>query len=187
MTEKQALRRFISSMWVSIIPDAREKNDEAVRQNILSSDAYRLSDTVLLYAAIHKEIDLSPVARQAIADGKTIGYPKVEGDGIMHFYKVNSPEELVPGAMHIPEPPTHTRIISHTPTTLMLIPAVAFDKHGYRLGRGGGYYDRYLCDFNGVRMGVAGEACLYDTLPHEAHDMTVDAIVTERKIYRVKL
>ncbi len=187
MTNKKAdLRATLRAARRALTTEVRRETDRCISSHITDTDAYRNADCILLYAAVGGEVDLSRVAQEAYRDGKLVGYPRVEGDGIMHFYDVRSLTELVPDAYGIPAPRKDTRRIAPRENTLMLLPALAIDHAGYRLGQGGGYYDRYLCTYPGVAAGIVREDAYLPTLPHEGHDQAVTMIITEKQIYKVK-
>lgn len=108
-------------------------------------------------------------------------FPRVEGDNIQ-FYEATQ-EQLVPNKWKILEPDPNT----HRPVDLnslsgIIVPGLAFDSKGYRLGRGMGFYDRALSDFSGRKIGVAFSWQIADNLPHEAFDIPMDVIVTEKQV-----
>ena len=101
----------------------------------------------------------------------------------MQAHEIPSWETLVPGAFQIPEPGCGTPVLPPEAFDLAIVPAVAFDREGYRLGRGGGYYDRYLEQTNCVKAGLCFESFLLPSVPHEAHDVRMDRIFTEEGEY----
>ena len=97
----------------------------------------------------------------------------------MEFYAIRSMEELRPGAYGILEPGIR-RKIKITKKTLCIVPGLAFTRDGKRLGKGGGYYDRYLAAHPGLRtMGLTYRCLLQERIPCEAHDRPVDVVITE--------
>lgn len=111
-------------------------------------------------------------------------FPRVEGEDIQ-FYEADQ-AELIPNRWKIMEPdPAKHRIIDLNSLSGIIVPGLAFDQNGYRLGRGMGYYDRALRDFNGKKIGVAFSWQLTDSLPRESFDIPMDIIVTEKSIIRV--
>ena len=104
----------------------------------------------------------------------------------MDFFRIRNLEELSPGAYGILEPP-ETELIAPDAAELILVPGAAFDKAGYRLGYGGGYYDRFLADLRAASVsvttvGLAFSRCRTPILPHEAFDLPVDCIIDERRV-----
>ena len=90
-------------------------------------------------------------------------------------------DELERGAYSIPEPRADAEVFSHRRHALCIVPALAFDRRGFRLGYGGGYYDKFLKEFDGVSLGVTYDALIADKLPTGVYDVPVDVIITERR------
>ena len=103
----------------------------------------------------------------------------------MTFHYVTSLSELSPGRYGILAPPEENAIYTPIPTTLCLVPGMVFDRHGYRIGYGGGYYDRFLRDFDGSAVGLVYRDHLLPSLPHGRYDLAVSALVTEDGILAV--
>jgi 5-formyltetrahydrofolate cyclo-ligase len=97
---------------------------------------------------------------------------------------IGSLDDLVPGKFGIPAPREGLRNVERDEIDLMLVPAVAFDEEGRRLGRGGGYYDRYLSGFAGPTVGLAREKLLCPAVPTEPHEMRVRFVVTESRVIK---
>jgi 5-formyltetrahydrofolate cyclo-ligase len=130
------------------------------------------------YHAHRDEADPGPLLQALAQRGARIAFPRVIAkDQGLEFHLVPDGEILRPGAYGIHEPLAHwPRVIPD----ILLVPLLAFDDHGYRLGYGGGYYDRTLAAMRGARaIGVAYAGQRMDFLPHDAHDWPLDAILTE--------
>lgn len=142
----------------------------------------------MLYSPIGSEIDISPIARAAFKAGKRVAYPRcIANTYEMAFHYVDSPERLVPGSYGILEPDEampvlDKREVCERGKCICIIPALIYDKQGYRIGYGKGYYDRYLSDFNGTKLGVSYSELILDKLPHGRFDLHTDLIVTERGV-----
>ena len=139
---------------------------------------------MLTYVQVGSEVDVLPLADAAIDGGKRAGIPRIEGD-VLSFDEVDLDglASLVPGAFAIPVLPVNRAIVA-TPGTLLLVPLLAFDAVGRRLGSGRGFYDRYLRTFPGTAVGVAFSAQEVDAVPVEAHDVALAAVVTESGWHR---
>jgi len=130
------------------------------------------------YHAHQDEADLALLLQALARAGTHIAFPRVRAkDQALEFHLVPDGEILAPGAYSIHEP------LAHWPRAvpdLVLVPLLAFDDHGYRLGYGGGYYDRTLASLSNVRtVGIAYAGQRMDFLPHDAHDYRLNAILTE--------
>lgn len=140
---------------------------------------------VLTYAALPEELPLDPLIQRLLADGRTVGLPRVTGPGVLALHVVTDLDDLVPGAFGVREPTQDSQTLAPDAVAAVLVPGVAFDRDGGRLGYGGGYYDRLLPRLGGaVRIGVCLEAQLVPAVAVEAHDQRVDAVVTEAGVYR---
>jgi 5-formyltetrahydrofolate cyclo-ligase len=140
-----------------------------------------------LYYPLKGEVDIIPVIKQAWSDKKTVLLPRCRAneDGVMDFYVVNSEDDLEPGAFGVMEPKEHCFMHPKEEcrnSSLCVMPGLTFDKRGYRLGYGKGYYDRYLQGFNGVKMGVVYSDFIYEKIPHGFFDVKADVIVTEKGV-----
>lgn len=138
-----------------------------------------------MYAALPDELPLACVLASVRAAGKTPLWPRVLPDGRMVFARADRVEELRPGRYGVHEPSAAAAVESLGPDVLALVPGVAFDARGGRLGRGGGIWDRALADAIGaVAFGVGYELQIIERLPREAHDRPLDALLTETGIRR---
>ena len=174
MTEsKKEFRRRVRAL-------PHKVDDGALCRFLLESEWFLQADTVMAYAAIPPEVDLSTVLEAILAAGKTLILPRCEEDGVMTARRIDDLGQLVSGAYGIPEPTTDAPVLSAKEIALILVPGLAFDAAGRRLGRGKGYYDRFLAGFCGKTMGICGQ--LIQEIPVEPHDITMDAIATDHGI-----
>ena len=118
-----------------------------------------------------------------LADGKRLALPVCFDNGRMTFRYITDKSQLVKGKFSAPEPnETCEEYVGNTPT-VCVIPAIAFDKAGYRLGYGKGYYDRFLSLYNCKAIGIAFDECVCDELPHGMHDYKIDCLITDKEEY----
>lgn len=134
----------------------------------------------MAYSAIPPEIGMGPVLEAVLSQGKTLLLPRCEAEGIMTARKIADLSQLTPGAYGILEPKSETEVFPQEEIDLILVPGLAFDAKGHRLGRGKGYYDRFLVSRRGKTMGIC--RCLVPQVPVEDHDKIMDAVITEDKI-----
>lgn len=138
-----------------------------------------------MYAALPDELPLAGVLASARAAGKAPLWPRVLPDGGLVFARAEHVEELRPGRYGVREPSATAAVERLGPDVLALVPGVAFDERGGRLGRGGGSWDRALADARGaVVLGVGYELQIIERVPREAHDRSIDALLTETGIRR---
>lgn len=185
--DKSELRAHYRCMRDGILPEERAWQAREICELILSSEAYARAQSVLLYAAIGSEIDLSPVAHDAWEKGKTVAYPRCDDrEGRMTFFAVQAPEQLVSGSFGIPEPHKECLPWQKVGEALCIVPALAVDACGNRLGYGKGYYDRFLASFDGVTACAVYEQCLAAELQCDGHDVPVTLIIDRKGVRHVK-
>lgn len=187
--EKKRLRPLCIERRASLDREEREAADSALRDALFSSALFRDATLLCLYYPMRDEPDILPVWRRGQALGKYIALP-VCGEGHTLSYRLMPGYDaslLRPGAYGTTEP---TEDCPPLPLHLMdgallLVPGLSFDSAGYRLGYGGGYYDRLLGELaaegiSPVTVGVTYHALLAPGLPHLPHDLPVRYILTER-------
>ena len=177
--EKRTLRRSVIAARRALPEETRQACDAAIARHVLESTAWKHADTVFLYLGTGWEIATDAIVTAALAEGKTLAVPRCLDGGAMETRVIRSSADLRPGAYGIPEPLPELPLLSPEETDLAIVPAVAYDRAGYRLGRGGGYYDRYLPRVRGITVGLAYQSLILDAVPREAHDCRVDLIITE--------
>ena len=181
--EKKALRRSVRAQMHEIpeLNNQEEKFILDVRMHRAAQEHPWLqeADLVLIYCSQRDEPDTRGLIGWLLYTGRRVALPVCTGDGVMEFYCIRSMEELRPGAYGILEP-TIRRKAKLTEKTLCIVPGLAFTKDGARLGKGGGYYDRYLAAHPGLRtMGLTYRCLLQEQIPCEVHDHPVDVVITE--------
>ena len=154
---------------------------QQAQQQLIASACFVRAKALALYSPINNEVATEQIFAAARKDNKRIYYPRVAGDGL-DFFAVATPEELVKGAFGVAEPVSGAKI-SVADLDLIVVPGVAFDLHGYRLGYGRGFYDRQLVGkpTGTVSVGLCFDSQLCDLLPTETHDQTLDFIATETR------
>jgi 5-formyltetrahydrofolate cyclo-ligase len=162
---------------------------DSIQSHALQLPPYRAARAVALYAALGKEVDTARLARQALADGRRLFYPRLEPEGHgMRMLEVHATEDLQPGPLGIRQPAAGAELepdmLRHT---VIFVPGVAFSWRGQRLGRGGGFYDRYLASHPSrlATVGLAYASQVLEELPEDHWDQGVDWIVTEHGIRAV--
>ena len=138
------------------------------------------TEKVYFYYPLGKEVNLLPLAEQALALGKTIAFPRVNGKD-MEFYQVSSLSDFREGCFHVMEPVGEELMTEEMP--LVLVPGLGFDLQGGRMGYGGGYYDRYFFRYPCCRkLGIAYSVQLAEPLVREPHDILMDGVATEQGV-----
>ena len=182
MREKYKLMR--DTMHQSEIMD---KSLAAVNR-LVGTDAYQQADWLFTYVSYGSEADTISLIETALKQGKNVAVPILidPRKNRMVFCKIESVKELVRGHFGILEPEyKEEKVVEPTDKTLMVVPGIAFDVNGYRLGQGGGYYDRYLADHKSiVNYGLAFEEQIVDRIMINGYDIRMDGLVTDLKVYK---
>ncbi len=180
LEDKSALRRYFRGLRDTISPACRHQMSRSMVERLCELPQYRQCKTVLLYAPIRSEADLLDLAEIASGQGKRVAFPVSNTeDFTLTFREIFAMSDLRTGAYGIREPKGDLPPVTDFSESLCLVPALAFDRFGYRLGYGKGFYDRHLAHFTGVSVGVCFGDCLCDRLPCHPHDRRVDLILTE--------
>lgn len=181
---KAALRKQALSLRERAAEAAGPKAALLIARRCLGDFVFMKGAIVAGYAAIGSEADPFPLMAALANQGHALCLPRTEGKALtFRAWKPGDP--LIVGRMNIPEPDAKAK---ERRPDLLLVPLLAFDRHGYRLGYGGGYYDRYLSEnrakltIRAIGIAYAGQAV--DELPHGETDEPLDAVVTEDRVIR---
>lgn len=186
---KQALRDQIKARLDDTTPTELYGLSLLASENVISCESFRHARTILMYAPLAQEVDVSHIALRCFQQNRTVCLPKIDWEHRrMWPVPVNSFDDrsLVPDryGLRVPErgAPMPIEMID-----LVIVPGVAFDTDGHRLGRGGGYYDRFLGQpgFLGRCMGLCFDCQIVDAVPRVPHDVVMDYIATERRLITV--
>ena len=184
--KKQALREKTLRLLRQQPESSRRKKSLAIGRRLFRTRLYREAQRLLCYAAIHGEVQTRGILERALSDGKEVFVPVVTDRTRRHMVVAQIKDlgrDLARrGHFRIPRPlKLASREISLSRLDLVILPGVAFDGQGNRLGRGGGYFDRFLVRVPArvPRVGLAFRFQVVKHLPREAHDQPVDQVVTE--------
>lgn len=170
--------------------DAQKKKalDRKIRAKLLNLWAIREAKTVLVYISTDIEIDTKETVSQLFSRGKRVAAPRCENlNGDMSFYVIKSFDDLEKGSFSLYEPlPEKCEKLTDFDDSVVIVPAFLFDKKGYRLGYGKGFYDRFLADYNGTAIGICYDFEITDSLYHGKFDRAVDMIVTDKRIIDIR-
>ena len=177
---KSALRREIRTKLRDIPPSERERLDAALFARVTAHPRVCQSDTLLCYVSTSLEPDTRRIIASAWERGQQTAFPVCTAQGEMQFCLAQSWDDLVPGAYGIPEP-SGREVPVITDKTVCIVPGYAFTADGKRLGKGGGYYDRFLAAHPEVfTLGLTYAFLLQAEIPCEPHDIGVNAVITDR-------
>lgn len=160
----------------------REASDKELFDQLSELPQWRKAKTVFLFVGVLPEPNTALLLPRLISGGVRIAAPLSAASGRMEARQITDVEQLKPGRFGILEPQEGCPLVSKEEIELVLVPALCYDRRGFRLGRGGGYYDRYLAEYRGVSVGLCRENFLQKRLPVLPHDKWVDFVLTEREI-----
>lgn len=185
--KKRTLRAEVRRRRVAL-PD-KELPSQAIWRRLTALPEYERACRVLLYIHHRSEVRTYPFLGDVWQSGKQIVVPYCQS-GVLVLFRLEHVDELVPGTLGILEPSLdlradHRRTVQLEPSDLVIVPGVAFDRQGDRLGQGAGYYDRLLRNAPpGVAfIGIAFECQLVDAIPVLPHDVRMHKVVTEKAVY----
>lgn len=181
--EKRALRSTLRRIAEDLPQSYRQKADCAIAAHLLAMPAYQEAGTVFCFVGTGWEIDTRPILTQALSDSKRLCVPLCTGPGIMELRQITSLEQLTPGAYHLPEPPADAPLVTVDEVDLAVLPCMGCNHLGHRLGRGGGFYDRFLAAYRSAAVLLCRERLIREEIPLEPHDLPIPWVLTERGLY----
>ncbi|MDE6697347.1 MAG: 5-formyltetrahydrofolate cyclo-ligase [Muribaculaceae bacterium] len=179
--EKSEIRRKIKNLRMMLLEREKESAAEEVFSQLENTAAFIMAENILMYHSLPDELSTIKFLRKW-HDRKRFFLPRVNGVNLDILPYEESRLEL--GSFHIEEP-TGDNLADVDDIELMIIPAVAFDRKGNRLGRGKGFYDRLLATSKATKIGVGYEFQLLDSIPSEPHDVAMDMIITQKTLIKM--
>jgi 5-formyltetrahydrofolate cyclo-ligase len=178
---KALIRRQFLSRRKQLDLTAYLRLSQQAQQQLIDSECFACAEILALYSPINNEVATEQLFSEARKRNKHVCYPRVNGDNL-DFFEVYAATDLLPGAFGVAEPAPGEKI-SVAELDLVVVPGVAFDLKGHRLGYGRGFYDRQLAGkaMETVSVGLGFESQLCDLLPAEVHDQALDFIATEAR------
>ena len=181
---KRALRREVRRRIAGLDEKELEKSDRAMYNNLLGLPEILAASRAFLYFSVGHEVDTHRLLRLLRDLGKTVALPVSLAGGEMYFAEYRRGGLTEGTVISIPEPEAGAPRLEPEEGDLILVPGLTYDRAGYRLGQGGGYYDRFLASHRLFSVGVARDALLLERVPREAHDQAVCCLVTETQVLR---
>ena len=181
--EKAALRRQIRAVLAGLSEEARAVSDAKLFARFLALPEVAEARALLLFCGTGTEPDTGRLLLPLLESGKTVALPRCLPGCRMEARAVTAGQLLRPGAYGIPEPGEDCPVLDPGEIDLILVPALCYDRRRFRLGQGGGYYDRYLANYRGRTVGLCRDLVLQDALPREATDLPVGLVLTESMFF----
>lgn len=185
--DKKLLRKSMIEKRDAVDILYRESSDIRIKNVLLKEDYYKISKNIFIYLGFGSEINTSIYIKEFLKDGKKIYVPRIKkGSRIMEAVEISDLEDLKENNYGILEPSDEEQAVNREVLDLIILPGVAFDEKGGRLGYGGGYYDIFLQDFSidVTRVALAYEFQIVNSIPLEEHDIKANYIITEERIIK---
>ena len=196
MKDKEQLRKEIRERLKATSEDYRNEASAAIALNVLTLPEVRDCKTILAYFSVGREPATLALISKLLESGKRVCLPicvDLDEEGrrtgtvdAMEARVIKSFDDLVPGAYGIPEPKADTEMMLPEYVDLIILPCLSCDRQCNRIGHGAGYYDKYLSKVRSdcFTLAMCYEELLADEIPTEPHDRPVDAVITEKQVYR---
>jgi len=179
VTKKRALRKELNQRQCSLSNEYKKEASLEIARRVFESKEYQEAEAIFIYCGTSNEVDTSIIIEDALKKGKHVALPKTLSLGIMDALEIESMEDLIPERHGILEPKEGSRKIQPEEIDLALIPCLGFSRDGYRIGYGGGFYDRFLPKGNFTKIIIAFEKMSVEDMPVSRFDHKVDKIITE--------
>ena len=176
MLTRVDFRRKMRYKRDSLSEAEREAESLAIEHILTSSDIWLNAQSVFIYYSIDSEVATHGIIDAALKCGKAVYLPRCAEQGKMHAIRIMSLDDLRPGKYFIPEPVGTDELMGAPDLTI--VPGLAFDSYGGRMGYGGGYYDRFLANVNTTAAALAYTCQVIERVPTGAHDAPVNYIIT---------
>lgn len=185
--DKAQLRKKIINERLQLSPEQVSSKSKKIISTLFSMDFFDKARMIMYYVDMRNEVKTKKAIAETLALGKRVVVPKVKKERHLLVVEINGLGDLAPGVFGILEP---VKEIGTEPKQIdiVIVPGVAFDKQGYRLGYGGGFYDNFLpkLHFDAMKIAICYEFQVMNHVPIEPHDVPVDMILTEENIYTFK-
>lgn len=178
---KEELRQEFRRRRRNITPPLRKAYSRTIANKALQLAESIRAKTVFVYLSVGAEVETHELTEELLRRKIRVAVPRCQTEShTMDAVAIADITDLEPGTYGILEP-KGTAVIPPEAIDLILVPGVAFDRDGFRLGQGGGYYDRYLARYGGLAVGLCFAECVTEHLPHGVYDQAVQRVLTERE------
>jgi 5-formyltetrahydrofolate cyclo-ligase len=178
---KASLRKLVAEARDGLTPEERLTKSREIENRLFRLPEFIGSSVIMFFASFRSEVDTVPMMRRALAEGKRVVLPKVQGKHLALFEIRDFDKDISSGTWGIPEP-HENNCIALDAVDLMIVPGLAFDERGNRLGYGAGFYDRLLASFTKMTVALAFEVQMVSKVPAAQHDIAIKKIMTEKRV-----
>ncbi|MGH7244240.1 MAG: 5-formyltetrahydrofolate cyclo-ligase [Phycisphaerales bacterium] len=194
-TEKKTARAKLRKLWRAVTPESLATLSRQICDRLTESPEWASARSVMLYSPMPGELDISPLASKALESGKSLAVPRTDwSGGMLTPVKVSAWSHADAGPRHadrpaVPVPHESSSPVDPASLDLIIVPGLGFDASGNRLGRGAGFYDRFLLEnsLGAKAVGLAPDQMILQQIPAGAMDAPVATIVTESRVIRSRL
>ena len=186
MTKTQ-IRAEMKAFLGTIDAENRHRRSLDACAFLAATKEFRNAQTIMMFLSLEVEVETATLAVKAWAEGKSIAVPRVDWEGQrMDPLEIKSLDVGMRTARQGVREPVDGRVVPLDSIDMVVVPGLAFDRRGYRVGRGRGFYDRFLAQrgFQGVRCALCFHEQLIEEVPRESHDIPMDLIVTDQEVLR---
>lgn len=178
MVTKKELRKILIAKRKHLSSEYRREADLKIFEQITDSTVYQNAKTVFCFVSTEDETNTHPILKHALNIGKCVVVPKCIEKGIMHAYQIQSFDDLKHGKYGILEPNEYCPKVPPKDIDLAIIPCLSCNSKGYRLGYGGGFYDRYLQGQNFTKLALCYSCLIYEDIPVDSFDEKIDILIS---------
>jgi len=180
-TIKNNLREESKNIRRCLPPQEKRKKDDLILQRLIANPQYKKCDILLTFVSTPIEVDTIKIINKAFEDKKQVFVPRCIPEQLeMEFCKINSINDLEKGTFSVLEPKNYCQQANSFPNSICIVPGLVFDMKGYRLGYGKGYYDRFLKNYYGFKIGICYSNCIKNRLPHGRYDKKIHLLITDK-------
>lgn len=173
--KKQKVRQQMKKTRLALSTSEISMQSQIIQKVVTESDQFQRAKSVGTYFPVNNEVQTDVIINEGRRHGKVIAAPRIDGE-IIRFFGFSDSGELRIGPFGIPEPIPSSEPVARP--DLILVPGLAFDKSGYRIGYGKGYYDRFLKSFEGISLGIAYPFQILANVPHNSSDVRLNFVTT---------
>ncbi|MCH5298608.1 MAG: 5-formyltetrahydrofolate cyclo-ligase [Ruminococcus sp.] len=186
--KKNEIRSKYKKLRDNLPSDKKAEADNAIAERLLSLPEYESAEVVLAFVSKDIEVDTRRIISKSLKNGKKVAVPRCNvEETTIDYYFITSYDDLESGYYGLLEPnPEKCEKLHSFEGALCVVPGLVFDREGYRIGFGKGYYDRFIIDFSGVTVGVCYSRCIEDKLPRGFYDRPIDIVITERYMIDIR-
>ena len=184
LAAKMAARKELLAVRNALLASQVARDSAAVARTVLALPEFQHATHVMGFLSFGSEISVDAILKEALRLGKTVAVPRINGPHTMVAAQLTRMTDLPRDRYGIRTPDADAPVVELPPDTLILVPGVGFTLTGVRLGMGAGFYDRFLSQVTGYRLGITCHAQLREALPADEHDECVQAMVTETGLIR---